>query len=185
MAIIDALLPEFDHEMTVTRRLLERVPEDKFDWRPHAKSTSLGDLATHIANIAWWGEVTLDKSEFDLAGGGRAQRASSRDDLLSTFDRNVAATRAILARKSDAELMERWSLKNGAKTFFAMPKAAVWRSFVMNHIIHHRAQLSVYLRLCDVPLPSIYGPTADTASSTSTEPHRGAVRERAVPPSPD
>lgn len=161
MAIIDALLPEFDHEMTVTRRLLERVPEDKFGWKPHAKSTSLGDLATHIANIAFWGEITLDKPEIDLGGAGRAQAAKSRDELLSTFDRNVATTRAILARKSDAEMMERWSLKNGPKTFFTMPKAAVWRSFVMNHLIHHRAQLSVYLRMHDVPLPAMYGPSAD------------------------
>jgi uncharacterized damage-inducible protein DinB len=161
MALIDALLPEFDHEMTVTRKLLERVPEDKFDWKPHAKSTSLGDLATHIANIAFWGEITLDKSEIDLAGGGRAQRAKSRADLLATFDKNVATTRAILARKGDGELMERWSLKNGARTFFTMPKAAVWRTFVMNHLIHHRAQLSVYLRMHDVPLPAMYGPSAD------------------------
>jgi uncharacterized damage-inducible protein DinB len=161
MSLVDALLPEFDHEMTVTRKLLERVPEDKFDWKPHAKSTSLGDLATHIATIAWYGEITLDKPEIDFGGAGRAQRAKSRNDLLSTFDKNVAATRAILARKSDAEMMERWSLKNGSKTFFTMPKAAVWRSFVMSHLIHHRAQLSVYLRMHDVPLPAMYGPSAD------------------------
>jgi uncharacterized damage-inducible protein DinB len=161
MPIVDALLPEFDHEMTTTRKLLERVPEEKFDWKPHVKSSSLGDLATHIANIANWGEVTLNRSEIDLAGGGRAQRATSRADLLATFDKNVAATRAALAAKSDPEFMAPWSLKNGTQTFFTMPKAAVWRSFVMNHIIHHRAQLSVYLRLHDVPLPSMYGPSAD------------------------
>jgi uncharacterized damage-inducible protein DinB len=161
MSIVDALLPEFDHEMTTTRKLLERVPEDKFDWKPHLKSSSLGDLATHIANIASWGEVTLNKSEIDMAGGGRAQRAMSRADLLATFDKNVATTRAALVSKSDPEFMAPWSLKNGTQTFFTMPKAAVWRSFVMNHIIHHRAQLSVYLRLHDVPLPSMYGPSAD------------------------
>jgi uncharacterized damage-inducible protein DinB len=159
--IVDALLPEFDHEMTTTRKVLERVPEDKFDWKPHPKSTSLGDLATHVANITWWGEITLNRADFDLGGGGRAQRAQSRAELLATFDKNVAATRAVLSGKSDAELMAPWSLKNGTQTFFTMPKAAVWRSFVMNHLIHHRAQLSVYLRMHDVPIPAMYGPSAD------------------------
>jgi uncharacterized damage-inducible protein DinB len=159
--IVDALLSEFDHEMSTTRKLLERVPEDRLAWKPHPRSYSLGDLATHVANLASWGEITLNRSEFDLAGGGRLPAAASRADLLSTFDRNVAATRAALSGKSDGELMAGWSLKNGANTFFTMPKAAVWRSFVMNHLIHHRAQLSVYLRMHDVPLPAMYGPSAD------------------------
>jgi uncharacterized damage-inducible protein DinB len=161
MPIVDALLPEFDHEMTTTRKVLERVPEDRFQWKPHAKSMALGDLATHVANIAWWGEVTLNSSEFDLAGGGRAPAVKSRAELLTLFDKNTAATRALLAGKSDAELMAPWSLKNGKQTFFTMPKAVVWRSFVMNHIVHHRGQLSVYLRLNDVPVPAMYGPSAD------------------------
>lgn len=161
MAIVDALLPEFDHEMTTTRKLLERVPEDKFAWKPHPKSTSLGDLATHVANIASWGQVTLNQSEIDMGGAGRAAPAASRADLLATFDKNVAATRAALVSKSDPEFMAPWSLKNGGKTFFTMPKAVVWRSFVMNHLIHHRAQLSVYLRMQDVLIPAMYGPSAD------------------------
>jgi uncharacterized damage-inducible protein DinB len=162
--IVDALLPEFDHEMTTTRKLLERLPEGKFDWKPHPKSMSLGGLATHVANIAHWGEVTLTQPEIDLGGSGVMETAKSRGDLLATFDSNVRATRAALAGKSDPELMASWSLKNSGHTVFTMPKAAVWRSFVMNHLIHHRAQLSVYLRMHDVPVPSMYGPSADEAS---------------------
>jgi uncharacterized damage-inducible protein DinB len=161
MPIVDALLPEFDHEMTTTRKVLERVPEDKFDWKPHAKSTALGALAAHVATIAMWGEVTMTKSEIDLGGSGPPRAMASRADLLATFDKNAAATRAALAGKTDQELMAPWSLKNSGKTMFTMPKAVVWRSFVMNHVIHHRAQLAVYLRLLDVPVPSIYGPSAD------------------------
>jgi uncharacterized damage-inducible protein DinB len=163
MPIVDALLPEFDHEMTTTRKLLERVPEGKFDWKPHAKSMSLGALATHIANIAYWGEVTLSQPGIDLGGQGPGEMAKSRSELLAKFDKNVAATRAALAGKSDPELMTPWSLKSSGHTIFTMPKAVVWRSFVMNNVIHHRAQLSVYLRLNDVPVPSMYGPSADEA----------------------
>jgi uncharacterized damage-inducible protein DinB len=164
MGIVDALLPEFDHEMSTTRKLLERVPEEKFGWKPHAKSMTLGDLATHVANIVWWGEVTLDKPEYNAEGQTRAAPLSTRAELLATFDKNVKATRGILAGKSDGELMAPWTLRNGKQTFFTMPKAAVWRSFVMNHLVHHRAQLSVYLRMNDVPLPAIYGPSADETS---------------------
>lgn len=161
MAIADALLPEFDHEMTTTRKLLERVPEPQLGWRPHAKSMSLGDLATHVANIVHWGHVVLTASEFDAAGQPRRDPVASRAELLATFDRNVTTARGDLAGKSDPELMAPWSLKNGKHTFFTMPKAVVWRTFVMNHLVHHRAQLSVYLRLHDVPLPAMYGPSAD------------------------
>jgi uncharacterized damage-inducible protein DinB len=161
MPLTDALLPEFDHEMTTTRKLLECVPEDRFDWKPHARSMSLGDLATHLANLASWGRTTLEQSELDVAATPPAPAMTSRRQLLATFDENVAATRAALAGRSDAELMVPWALKREGKTIFSMPKAAVWRSFVLNHLIHHRGQLSVYLRLQDVPLPSIYGPSAD------------------------
>jgi uncharacterized damage-inducible protein DinB len=161
MPLTDALLPEFDHEMTTTRKLLERVPEERLDWKPHTKSMSLGALATHLANLAGWGQVTLDQSELDLGGAPPSTPMTSRQELLATFDRNAAATRAALVGKSDAELFAPWALKREGKTMFSMPKAAVWRSFVLNHVIHHRGQLSVYLRMHDVPLPSIYGPSAD------------------------
>jgi uncharacterized damage-inducible protein DinB len=159
--IVDALLPEFDHEMTTTRKLLERVPDDKFEWQPHPKSMSLGRLSTHLATIPWWGEVTLNQTEIDVGGNAQGTQAASRKELLETFDKNVAKAREILVSKSDAEMMVAWSLKRGGQTIFSMPRVAVWRSFVVNHIIHHRGQLSVFLRLNDVPVPSIYGPSAD------------------------
>ena len=161
MALVDALLPEFDHEMSTTRKLLERVPEDKLDWKPHAKSMTLGGLATHVTKIVYWGEVTLDRPEFDLENNPPAPALASRADVLATFDNHVTKTRASLAGKSDAELMAPWSLRHGKQTFFTMPKAVVWRSYVMSHVVHHRAQLSVYLRLNDVPVPAMYGPSAD------------------------
>ena len=161
MPLVDALLPEFDHEMTTTRKLLERVPEDKFDWKPHVKSFSLGQLAQHVATIPMWGGVTVSQTELDVAGGERPAEMKTRAEILAAFDTNVSSTRAAITGKSDAELMVPWALKSGAHTIFSMPRAAVWRSFVVSHLIHHRGQLSVYLRLLDVPLPSIYGPSAD------------------------
>ncbi len=161
MPIIDALLPEYDREMAITRRVIERVPDDRFAWKPHAKSMSMGDLATHVANLPTWGAEALTRSEFDITGPFNAPQLPSRSELLAAFDRNVAATRTALVGKTDAELMALWSLKRDGAAIFTMPKAAVMRSFVLNHVIHHRGQLSVYLRLNDVPVPSIYGPSAD------------------------
>jgi uncharacterized damage-inducible protein DinB len=164
MPLVDALLPEFDHEMTTTRKLLERLPDDRFAWQPHQKSMALGHLAAHLANLPWWGEMTLTQSDFDTAASPPPAEVHSRAEVLERFDRNAARTRAALAEKSDAELMAMWSLKRAGQTIFSMPKAAVWRSFVLSHVIHHRGQLSVYLRLLDVPVPSIYGPSADEGS---------------------
>ena len=164
MPLVDALLPEFDHEMTTTRKVLERVPDDRFDWKPHPKSFSLGALATHVANIPTWGTETLTRSEIELTGTQPLSSLPSKTQLMATFDKNVAETRAALAGKTDAELLAIWSLKRGGKAMFSMPKAAVLRSFVLSHLIHHRGQLSVYLRLLDVPVPSIYGPSADEPS---------------------
>ena len=165
MALVDTLLPEFDHEMTTTRKVLERVPEDKFEWKPHAKSFSLGALACHLANLPTWGTETLTRSEIDLpAVPPPAEALPSKTELISAFDRNVAAARAAITGKTDGELLTIWSLKRGGKTLFSMPKTAVLRSFVLSHIIHHRAQLGVYLRLLDVPVPATYGPTADEPS---------------------
>jgi uncharacterized damage-inducible protein DinB len=163
MPLVDALLPEFDHEMTVTRKLLERVPDDRLAWKPHAKSYSLGQLAQHVATIPMWGSVTLSESEIDIGGTPSPGPAGSRAEILSIFDGHVAKTRAALVGKSDGELMAPWALKRDGHVIFSMPKASVWRSFVMSHLIHHRAQLGVYLRMQDVPLPSSYGPSADEA----------------------
>ena len=164
MPLVDALLPEFDHEMTVTRKLLERVPDGQFDWKPHPKSMSLGQLAQHVATIPSWGSATVTQEEFDVAGVPPVPAAQTRAALLAMFDRNVKDTRAALAGRSDAEMMVPWTLKNGGQAIFSMPRAGVWRSFVLSHLVHHRGQLSVYLRMHDVPLPSMYGPSADEAA---------------------
>ena len=164
MPLVDALLPEFDHEMATTRKVLERVPEDKFQWKPHVKSFSLGELATHVANLPTWGTETLTKSEIELTGTQPASALPSKKELIAAFDKNVAETRAALTGKTDAELLAIWSLKRGGKTIFSMPKTAVLRSFVLSHLIHHRGQLCLYLRLLDVPVPSVYGPSADEPS---------------------
>ena len=164
MAIKDALLPEFDHEMATTRRLLERVPEAEFAWKPHARSMALGQLAGHIANLPQWCSATLATTVFDLDALPVAtgpQLPASRAALIEEFDAKVSAARNQLTSTTDAEFMTPWTLKKGGQEVFTLPRISAIRSFVMNHLIHHRGQLSVYLRLKDVPLPSIYGPTAD------------------------
>ena len=166
MAIKDALLPEYDHEMATTRRLLERVPEQQFAWKPHEKSMSLGQLAGHIANLPFWAGPILSAESFDLDDlppDTGTRLAVSRDALVREFDEKVAATRKLIAAAADPEMLVRWTLKRGGAEMFSMPRIAALRAFVMNHSIHHRGQLSVYLRLQDVPLPSMYGPTADEA----------------------
>ena len=161
MPLVDHLLPEFDHEMATTRKLLERVPDDRLSWKPHDKSYSLGQLAQHVANIPSWGQLTLEQPELDLLVYPPPAELASRAAILQLFEGKAAAARQALLGKTDAELMAPWSLKRGADTMFTMPKATVWRTFVMNHLVHHRGQLSVYLRQQDVPLPSMYGPSAD------------------------
>jgi len=166
MAIKDALLPEFDHEMGTTRRLLDRAPEQAFDWKPHEKSMTLGGLSSHLANIPHWCTAILGAPVMDLATipeDARPKPATSHADLLALFDTNVAAARERLATVTDPEMMAPWTLRQGDQEIFTLPRVAALRSFVMNHSIHHRGQLSVYLRLNGVPLPSIYGPTADEA----------------------
>ena len=164
MPISQALLPEFDHEMATTRKVLERVPEGNYGWKPHEKSMTMGRLAGHVAELPAWVPITLEREKFDMATDG-AQfpplTASSRASLLEAFDKNVAAARKSIAAASDEQLLKTWTLIAGGKPVFAMPRAAVLRGFTMNHIVHHRGQLSVYLRLNDVPVPSIYGPSAD------------------------
>ncbi len=166
MAIKDALLAEYDHEMATTRRVLERIPEQQFAWKPHEKSMSLGQLAGHIANIPFWAGPILTALSFDLdelPQGTRARIPASRDAVVEEFDEKVAATRKLIAAAADPEMMARWTLKRAGAEMFSMPRIAALRSFVMSHSIHHRGQLSVYLRLQNVPLPPIYGPTADEA----------------------
>jgi uncharacterized damage-inducible protein DinB len=166
MAIRDALLPEYDHEMATTRRLLDRVPEPHFAWKPHERSMTLGQLASHLANIPFWAGPILAAESFDLADmpeDTRPRAPVSREALVQEFDGKVAATRRLIADATDAEMLARWTLNRSGVEMFSMPRIAALRSFVMNHSIHHRGQLSVFLRLQDVPLPPIYGPTADEA----------------------
>jgi len=163
MTISELLLPEFDQEMASTRRVLERVPEEKFAWKPHAKSFSMGDLASHVVNMLAWTVDTMEKPEFDLAGVTPEEMnkaAKSRAELLAWFDANASKARAAL-QKSDADYQVPWTLRKGSQVFFTMPRYTCIRSFFLNHIIHHRAQLTVYLRENDVPVPGLYGPSAD------------------------
>jgi uncharacterized damage-inducible protein DinB len=165
MAIRDALLPEFDHEMKTTRSLLAIVPQAQAGWKPHAKSMALGELAMHIATVPFWGTIGLTRADFDTAppGGPKMEVPpfTTTEALVGAFDASVADCRAALAATDDAAFGAMWSLKRGGQVLMTMPRTVIMRSFVMNHLIHHRGQLSVYLRLLDVKLPPIYGPTAD------------------------
>jgi uncharacterized damage-inducible protein DinB len=161
MSLSQSLLPEFDQEMSNTRRALERVPTDKFDWQPHAKSFTMGKLGTHLAMLPTWTSVTLDTSDLDVSQPFDQPKPATTEELLALFDQNVAAARTALAGAADETFFQPWTLRNGDQTIFTLPKIAVMRGFVLNHVIHHRGQLTVYLRLNDLPVPSIYGPSAD------------------------
>jgi uncharacterized damage-inducible protein DinB len=165
MPIRDAILPEFDQEMKITRKTLERVPEGKPDWTPHEKSMKMGRLAGHIAELPGLivKAVEQDSLDFRPPGATPAQPTvmTSQKQLLELFDKNVSAARSAIAGASDEHFMKQWSLLSGGKVLLSLPRVAVVRGFVINHVIHHRGQLSVYLRLNDVAVPSIYGPSAD------------------------
>jgi uncharacterized damage-inducible protein DinB len=161
MSIKDGLLADFDHEMGTTRRLLERLPDDRLSWKPHPRSMTLGGLATHLSNIPTWGGTILNEQSFDLAAAPPPlAEKRSREEILSSFDEVCRTTRATMD-KTDAEYQSLWTLTRGGQQVFSVPRVAAFRSFVLHHSIHHRGQLSVYLRLNDVPVPAIYGPSAD------------------------
>lgn len=169
MSLSASFLPEFDLEAASTRKMLDAVPDEHLAYKPHAKSFSMGDLASHIANTVHWGTVTLTEPNYDLAPDGAPQEdgpsAKNNAELLANFDANVAACRAALEASSDDDLMQPWSLLTNGTPMFTMPRIAVLRSFIFNHIYHHRGQLSVYLRMNDIPVPGVYGPTADELPS--------------------
>lgn len=157
-------LKEFDLEMSRTRRVLTRVPEDRLGWRPHPKSWTLAELATHVAWIPSWATAALRFPEMDLASSDNPptpKAATSTAGLLALFDGQLAGARASLEASDEATFAMPWSLRAGEQIFFTQTRGEVLRTFVMNHLIHHRGQLEVYLRVNDVPLPALYGPSAD------------------------
>ena len=159
MSIGASLLPEFDQEMATTRRLLERVPSERGQWKPHAKSFSLGHLAQLVSWMPGWLTNALRSTELNLLAAG-GYSSETTETLLAGFDKNVREAREALVAAKDADFAVPWSLKRGDMVLFTAPRAAVVRQHI-NHLVHHRGQLTVYLRLLDVPIPSIYGPTAD------------------------
>lgn len=162
MSIAKSLMPEFEYEMANTRKLLEVIPMDKADWKPHEKSFSLGRLTTHVAEIPGWLTMTLNTEGLDFSKGDYKPFATtSSEELLAFFDKNVAEAKASLEKATDEDFMQNWTMRNGDQVYFTMSKIAVVRTWALNHLYHHRAQLTVYLRLLDVKFPGMYGPTAD------------------------
>lgn len=165
MTYAQTLLPEFDQEMANTRKVLAQIPDDKFDWRAHPKSNTIGWNANHLADMPSWAVNILTQDELDVAPVGgepwSMPNATTTKDVLDMFDKNVAAARTAIESVSEADLPKTWSLLQAGQPIFTMPRAAVIRGFVMNHMIHHRAHLCVYLRLNDIPVPGMYGPTGD------------------------
>jgi len=162
MGMNEVFIAEMQQEAASTRKLLERVPMDKADWTPHPKSMKLGNLAHHVSELLGWTMVTLDQDELDFAKWEyKPVVPKTTEELLKNFDEQVEKSLACIKKADDAKFMENWTMRHGEKIFFTLPKAAVLRSFVFNHEYHHRAQLGVYLRMLDIPLPSMYGPTAD------------------------
>lgn len=164
MTISETLLPEFDQEMATTRKVLERIPSEKGDWKPHSKSFSLAHLTQLVATMPGWITRIVSGDDIDLSGGPGYSNQST-ESLLEQFDKHVSEARAAIAAAADADFDLPWSLKSGDHVIFTLPRGAITRSTI-NHLIHHRGQLTVYMRLIDVPVPSIYGPTADEPWTT-------------------
>jgi uncharacterized damage-inducible protein DinB len=163
MTISEMLLPEFDQEMANTRKILDCVPEDKFGWKPHAKSMTLGRLSSHVAELPQWGVFVINQDKLELTPGTKPFSAATKAELMEALDKNAAAAREAIAGADDEHLGKIWTFIYGGHTVLALPRAVVLRSMVMSHLIHHRGQLSVYLRLNDVAIPGMYGPSADGA----------------------
>lgn len=162
MTIGGGFAMELKQEARTTRTMLERLPDDKFDWKPHEKSMTLGRLAGHIIEMVGWTRSTLTQDGIDFAAMKYEPKVhTTTASMLEDFDKNVADSMSILSNIDDTEMFKSWFMRNGEKLYFEMPRVAVMRSFVMSHIIHHRGQLAVYIRLLDIPVPSIYGPSAD------------------------
>jgi uncharacterized damage-inducible protein DinB len=162
MTARESLLPEFDHETSMTRLVLARVPEAAFGWRPHPKSFDMAGLASHLAQLPRWGTSILTRDFYDLATSGpRTPSLPNVAEILATFDRHVREVRAALVEMTEGQLLQPWALRRGDKLVLSVPKISAIRGFVIRHMVHHRGQLTVYLRMNDVPLPPLYGTTAD------------------------
>lgn len=165
MSISEMLLPEYDQETAITRKFLERVPNDAFHWQPHEKSMTLGRLVGHLAEVPGWAKETMTLTELDIAppSGPAFEPWVPKDhhEVLARFEKSVTAGRAAIANSADDAYFVPWSLKTGGHVAFTLPRMAVLRSMVMSHMVHHRAQLGVYYRLLGIPVPSTYGPSAD------------------------
>ena len=160
MLISELLVTEWDQEGANTRKALERVPAEKWDWKPHPKSGTLGWMASHIATLPNFAVTTIKTSEYEIDGGQRP-KVDGHSRLLPVFDEQLKQAREALASVTDEQLREIWTLKWKGQVMFAMPKYNVVRGMCFNHIVHHRAQLTMYLRTLDIPVPSLYGPSAD------------------------
>ncbi len=163
MTYAESTLPEFNHEMANTRKVLERIPDDRLEWQPHPKSHTIGWNANHVADIPNWLVMVLTEPSLDIAPvGGESYpfpKLTSRQEILELFDRNVAAARKAITEVKDEDMASPWTLSQGGRTFFTMPRVEVVRGMVLNHLMHHRAHLIVYLRLNDIPVPGMYGPS--------------------------
>jgi uncharacterized damage-inducible protein DinB len=169
MSFSQTLLPEFDQEMQNTRKILECVPDNKFNYIPHPKSMTMARLATHIAELPGWTAMTLDRELLEMDSNYKPVIAGSQAELLKMFDKNVTEARAKIAAATDQDWQKIWTFKWNGQTVMSMPRAAVMRSVIMNHLIHHRAQLGVFLRLNDVAIPGMYGPSADDKPFTAAQ----------------
>ena len=162
MNLSDALIAELQQEATTTRKCLERIPENTFDWKPHEKSMSMSRLAAHVAEMVGWVKDTVEKPELDFATMDyKPLVPQTTAELVEYFEKNLADATETLKNTSNETMMENWKMRNGEQIYFDMPRVQVLRGFIFNHIVHHRGQLTVYLRLNDISVPALYGPSAD------------------------
>jgi uncharacterized damage-inducible protein DinB len=161
MSIAESLLPEYDQEMANTRKMLEAIPNDQLAFKPHEKCNDMASLVTHLVTVPSWGADTINTESLDFSNYTPPLAVKSREEAIEIFDKGVSAARTAIAGATDAAFFHNWSLSGNGQVFFTLPRIAVMRSFVMNHIIHHRAHLGMYLRLCGAKVPGMYGPSAD------------------------